>query len=226
MEGGKGMSLDAAEIDELQTLFEFIGFMDCVPYGTFEELSLKFNKVTFEKGDAVVKQGRSGGAFFILARGIVAVWVEKDGEKMKVTEIAPITYFGEIALLESSERIATLVAEDHVEVFMLGKKDFFEYLYSNEKIRNMVDDKAALRKKDTGSKTSTEEEVPPEEEELPEEEALSEEEAEAESTCGSQGPESTGGSQGPESTGGSQGPESTGGSQGPESTGGSQESRS
>jgi len=194
--GGIGMALNAAEIEELQTLFEFIGFMDCVPYGTFEELSLKFNKVTFEAGDAVVKQGRSGGAFFILARGIVAVWVEKKGEKVKVGQIAPITYFGEIALLESSERIATLVAEDQVEVFMLGKKDFFEYLYSNEKIRNMVDDMAALRKKDTGSKTSTEEEVPPEEEDLMEEEALSEEEvlseeeAEADPEAESQEPES------------------------------------
>ncbi|MHC9539766.1 MAG: cyclic nucleotide-binding domain-containing protein [Vulcanimicrobiota bacterium] len=191
------MALNAAEIEELQTLFEFIGFMDCIPYGTFEELTLKFNKVTFEAGDAVVKQGRSGGAFFILARGIVAVWVEKNGEKVKVGQIAPITYFGEIALLESSERIATLVAEDQVEVFMLGKKDFFEYLYSNEKIRNMVDDKAALRKKDTGSKTSTGEEVPQEEdypsEEEPEEEP--EEEVEEEAEAESQEPESAGESQ-------------------------------
>jgi len=151
------MSLGAAEIEELQTLFEFIGFMNCIPYGTFEELSLKFNKVTFESGDAVVKQGRSGGAFFILARGVVAIWVEKDGEKVKVGEIAPITFFGEIALLESSERIATLVAEDRVEVFMLGKKDFFEYLYSNGKIKEMVDGVAEKRKKDTDSRTGTDE---------------------------------------------------------------------
>ncbi len=172
------MSLNTAEIEELQTLFEFIGFMDCIPFGTFEELTLKFNKVTFEAGDAVVKQGRSGGAFFILARGVVAIWVEKDGEKVKVGEIAPITFFGEIALLESSERIATLVAEDHVEVFMLGKKDFFEYLYSNEKIRNMVNNVAERRKKDTDSKTSTEEEGVdmPDQEEIPSDEDESEEE--------------------------------------------------
>jgi CRP-like cAMP-binding protein len=182
------MSLNAAEIEELQTLFEFIGFMNCIPYGTFEELSLKFNKVTFEAGDAVVKQGRSGGAFFILARGVVAIWVEKEGEKVKVGEIAPITFFGEIALLESSERIATLVSEDRVEVFMLGKKDFFEYLYSNQKIKEMVDGVAEKRKKDTDSRTGADEtEASPDDEEPPadeEEEESAEEGDEAEEAAG------------------------------------------
>ncbi len=86
----------------------------------------------------------------------MSIWAEKDeGEKVRVTQIDPVTYFGEIALLERAERIATLIAEEHVEVFTLRKKDFFELLYSNPQIKLKIELKARERKKDTGSKTHT-----------------------------------------------------------------------
>jgi CRP-like cAMP-binding protein len=148
---------DMAMMDQdeklLQSALQELGFMQFIPPPLFEDLKLKFNKVTFESGDSVLKQGRSGGAFFILATGCVSVWAEKGaGEKVKVASINPTTYFGEIALLEGSERIATLIADDYVEVLVLGKKDFFDLLYSINAIKQKIEQKAEVRKKETDNK--------------------------------------------------------------------------
>ncbi len=137
----------------LQSALQELGFMQFIPPRIFEELKLKFNKVTFESDDSVLKQGRSGGAFFVLATGTVSVWADKGaGEKVKVASINATTYFGEIALLEGSERIATLIADDYVEVLVLGKKDFFDLLYSIPAIKQKIEQKAEVRKKETDSK--------------------------------------------------------------------------
>jgi len=137
----------------LQSALQELGFMQFIPPKVFEELKLKFNKVTFESGDSVLKQGRSGGAFFILATGTILVWADKGaGEKVKVASINATTYFGEIALLEGSERIATLIADDYVEVLVLGKKDFFDLLYSIAAIKQKIEQKAEVRKKETDNK--------------------------------------------------------------------------
>lgn len=147
------MALSKVEQEEIEAALEIIGFREFITPSQFQLLSDRFSKISFEKGDSVLLQGRSGGAFFILLIGTVTVWGTKGGtEKVQLANIRPVTYFGEIALLERSERIATIIAEDHVEVFVLGKKDFFELFYSIPQIKNKIDRQALERKQDTDSK--------------------------------------------------------------------------
>jgi hypothetical protein len=153
------MAMTGDEAKQLQAVFQELGFMNNIKPEVFKELSQRFNKITFERGDSVLKQGRSGGAFFILARGTISIWADKGSDKIQVASIKPTTYFGEIALLEGSERIATLIAEDNVEVFSLGKKDFFEILFSIPQIKNKIEKTAGSRKKETDSKLVPGEEV-------------------------------------------------------------------
>jgi hypothetical protein len=146
------MAMTGDEAKQLQAVLEELGFMGHIKPEIFRELTQRFNKVTFERGDSVLKQGRSGGAFFILARGTISIWADKGSERIRVASIKPTTYFGEIALLEGSERTATLVAEDNVEVLSLGKKDFFEILFAIPQIKNKIVKTAGSRKKDTDAK--------------------------------------------------------------------------
>jgi CRP-like cAMP-binding protein len=139
------------DIEKLSLALDTLGFLDHIPPTLFNQLTEKFRRVTFEAGDSILKQGRSGGAFFILISGKVSVWIDLEGENLKATTMEPVSYFGEIALLESSERTATLIAEDFVEVFSLGKKDFFEFFYSVPSIKKTIDSEANKRKKTRGS---------------------------------------------------------------------------
>lgn len=131
----------------LRAVFENLGLIKHIPENIFDEISSKFSRVTFEKGDAILRQGRSGGAFFLLIKGKVSVWIENEGENRQISAMEPFTFFGEIALVEGSLRTATLIAEEFVEVYSLGKKDFMEYLYSIEEIRNQVITVAQSRKR-------------------------------------------------------------------------------
>lgn len=154
------MALTKTEQEELESTLEILGFREFISPAVYNQLMERFSKIGFEKGDSVLLQGRSGGAFFILLYGVISVWAEKDGgEKVQIADIRPVTYFGEIALLERSERIATLIAEDHVEVFVLGKKDFFELFYSIPQIRDKIERQALERKRETGLKVHTPEEL-------------------------------------------------------------------
>lgn len=139
--------------EKLRAVFEHLGLIKHIPPHIFDELSEKFSRVTFEKGDSVLKQGRSGGAFFLLTGGKISVWVESGGAQIKVNTMEPYAFFGEIALLDSSERTATLIAEEEVVVYSLGKKDFMQYLYSIDEVRKQVGAAATTRKKHLAEST-------------------------------------------------------------------------
>lgn len=143
------MALLKSEKQELDYALKTLNFLEHISDSQFKKLQEKFTKVRFNKGDSVLLEGRSGRAFFILYKGRISVWGEKDdGELTFVAEINPISYFGEIAILEGSERTATLIAEEPIETFIIGKEDFIQLLFSIPGIKKMIEQKAGQRKKD------------------------------------------------------------------------------
>mgnify|MGYP001179919512 CR=1 FL=1 len=83
-------------------------------------------EVTYEKGDAIIKEGEKGDAFYIVKSGHVDVSSTKDGTVNKFAELGPSDYFGEMALMNDEPRKATVTASAHVVVMKLDKKTFKE----------------------------------------------------------------------------------------------------
>ena len=70
-----------------------------------EQLGKAFQKVSFAKGDFIIKQGDKGDNFYILDEGECDISVEGKGSVMTATKgIA----FGELALLHNAPRAATV----------------------------------------------------------------------------------------------------------------------
>ena len=65
---------------------------------------------THADGDAVVKQGDAGDAFFIVADGKLAVVIEEEGKARSVATLVRGAFFGEIAALLGEPRSATVKA--------------------------------------------------------------------------------------------------------------------
>ncbi len=75
-----------------------------------------------QRGEALVRQGRTAQAFYLVVSGRFAVTVE--GHKEPVAEIGPNQPIGEIAFLTGGTRTATVTALRDSIVLRLDKQDF------------------------------------------------------------------------------------------------------
>jgi len=80
----------------------------------------KLQKVHFEPGDEVIREGEPGDAAYIVVSGRLAVF--KHGKQ--IGELAKGDYFGEIALIQDSVRTATVRCLTPCELTVLAGDDF------------------------------------------------------------------------------------------------------
>ena len=95
---------------------------------TDEELDNIANHLKLERypaGEVIIREGEIGDKFFILERGKATVW-RLDGNQVeqKIDEKGPGQYFGEVALVSSAPRNATVRAETPVSTLTLDYSDF------------------------------------------------------------------------------------------------------
>lgn len=79
----------------------------------------------YKAGEEIFAQGMSGDAFYIVFKGRVNIFrrkKKKDDER--IAWLGPGDYFGEEALLEKTQRTATVRAEEGTILFVLHKSDF------------------------------------------------------------------------------------------------------
>jgi CRP-like cAMP-binding protein len=95
-------------------------------------LSVCFTKCKRRRGDRVVEQKRKGDAFFVLASGTATVSVKDSHDREKtVAKLGPGDVFGEIALLESIPRTATVeITSDFAELLQVKEEDFHTLMES------------------------------------------------------------------------------------------------
>jgi trk system potassium uptake protein TrkA len=75
-------------------------------------------------GDELTRQGEEGSEFFIIVSGDASALVDGD----EVGTIGPGGFFGEMALIDGGERVATVTATTPLRLLVLGRDDFNEML--------------------------------------------------------------------------------------------------
>jgi len=71
-----------------------------------KKLAGRMEERTFMEGDAITTEGKSGIGFFVIEDGNASVSI--DGKIVRT--LAPGDYFGDVALIDSGPRSATIVA--------------------------------------------------------------------------------------------------------------------
>jgi CRP-like cAMP-binding protein len=84
------------------------------------ELALVADEASLREGVVLTKEGSTGREFFVLVDGTVRV--SRKGRKL--AELGPGDWFGEIALLTSVPRTATVTATSPVRVLVIGDRRF------------------------------------------------------------------------------------------------------
>ncbi len=93
-----------------------------------EELDNIANHLKLERfpaGEVIIREGEAGDKFYILERGKATVWrLDKNQVEQKIDEKGPGQYFGEVALVSSAPRNATVRAETPGSTLTLDYSDF------------------------------------------------------------------------------------------------------
>jgi CRP-like cAMP-binding protein len=85
-------------------------------------------------GKALCKEGETGQEFFVIVDGEVDV--TKNGKRLARRSAGE--FFGEIALLEETPRMATVTARTPVRFFVLTRKDFRRLVRDNPGVERKV----------------------------------------------------------------------------------------
>jgi CRP-like cAMP-binding protein len=92
-------------------------------------LLTRLSDESFEAGQVIIRQGEAGDRFYVIRQGRVEVLLEEPGQPVhRVTELGPGDFFGELALLLSAPRSATVRALTAVRAWSLGAQDFDDLL--------------------------------------------------------------------------------------------------
>ena len=78
------------------------------------------DEVSVSAGEALVTEGKFSHEFFVIEQGSAEVM--QDG--MRVAELGPGEFFGEIGLLETDRRTASVVATTPMQLIVMFEREF------------------------------------------------------------------------------------------------------
>lgn len=87
---------------------------------------------TFHAGETVFAEGSSGTFMYVVVSGTVEIWRKKEGVERKVADLGPGEIFGELAIVDSGERMATAIAATDATRLVVIDQARFVYLTSQQ----------------------------------------------------------------------------------------------
>ncbi len=125
---------------------------DIMKSSEINSMALATKVQKFKAGNAIVRQGERGDAFYMIEEGKVDVYIKEKGARPIVT-LQKGSFFGEKALLSSDTRTATCVASTDVKCLLLMREDFVLMLGNLQDLldRSYIARDEALQKKESGS---------------------------------------------------------------------------
>lgn len=115
-----------------------------------KEIILNLKPVVFTPGDYVVIKGEIGYEMYFISRGSVDV-VSED-ESIVYATLGAGSFFGEIALLLSAPRNATIKAKEYCDCYSLDKDTFDQILVRFPKFAERIREMAEKRRAETEEK--------------------------------------------------------------------------
>ncbi len=89
----------------------------------------------FSTNEIVFFQGSIGEEMHIVLQGNFGVYLNSMSDfPLRVSEIGPSSFFGEMALIDNEPRSATIIAEENSKTLCVSKKDFLPLIAENTQI--------------------------------------------------------------------------------------------
>ena len=104
-----------------------------------ESLSSTVSKKRFKRGEILVEQGKKSDALYIVLTGRTRVLMtDNKGREVILATLAAGDYVGEMSLIDDEPHSATVVADQQVDVLVLGRSSFLRCLGENMEMAHAV----------------------------------------------------------------------------------------
>ena len=107
-------------------------------------LSRLMDEIDLKPGTVIIREGNTGGEFFIVIEGTIEV--KRKGRRL--ARLGPGDYLGEIALIDHGPRTATAMVETDARLLVLASREFHSMLASDPRIENKILRTLAARVRD------------------------------------------------------------------------------
>lgn len=105
------------------------------------ELASATEDLKIEAGTVMCREGSLGREFFVIVEGVAEV--TKGGKRLATRQAGE--FFGEIALITTTKRTATVTAKTPIRCFILTRGDFRRVLDENPRVQRKVMEALAER---------------------------------------------------------------------------------
>ncbi len=124
---------DSKAIQERDTLafFSAVTLFRDVPQGELQTILSMVKTVRFTAGENILKEGEATNDLLIVREGTVEVYVSRDGTKIPITQLGPMSYFGEMSVFDDYPRSANVGAVTEVVTHRIDRDAFRTFLKSN-----------------------------------------------------------------------------------------------
>jgi anti-anti-sigma regulatory factor len=85
----------------------------------------------FKRGDIICHESDNADRMWILTKGTVSVWLNVEGGRKRIASLAAGTTIGEMALLQTQQRSATVSADENISTYELNREKFERMLEKN-----------------------------------------------------------------------------------------------
>ncbi len=104
-----------------------------------EALAATVSKKRFKRGEILVEQGKKTDALYIVLAGRTRVLMtDSKGREVILATLVSGDYVGEMSLIDNAPHSATVVAEQQVDVLVLGRDSFLRCLGENMELSHAV----------------------------------------------------------------------------------------
>jgi CPA1 family monovalent cation:H+ antiporter len=142
--------LRASQISKLKVdpseLLRKVPFFKETPEEEFEKIASRLRPRTSPAGEAIIRQGDAGDSLFLVARGVIRVSREDDGQKRSLATLMAGDFFGEMALLHGEARNATCKAVTPCALYELRRPDMDALLAGSPQIKQALHEAAERRR--------------------------------------------------------------------------------
>ena len=123
----------------ITALLNTIPLFKRLPPDHLKELAGRQRVLQVKKNDVLFRKGSEGDCLYIIQQGNVKIALPSEaGEEVIITIFTDGDFFGEMALLDRMPRSANAVAMQPSRLLMLNRRDFIQFLKTNDAAMEII----------------------------------------------------------------------------------------
>jgi small-conductance mechanosensitive channel/CRP-like cAMP-binding protein len=138
--------LDSTSHADRRALLSRVELLEALSAEELDSLTSRIETRRFGEGETLIRRGDAGESMFVLVEGLVYVFADNEGTEIKVAQIVPGQFFGEMSMLTGEARSATVTAASDTVTYEITKEHMSALLTARPVLMEHMSQIVAARK--------------------------------------------------------------------------------